>query len=70
MIWSNVTHYTSEMIIFEQITRLIMIRVVISRDIKPNNKFIEVVKIVNTLLGFIRTFDFKSEKVIITLYYL
>ena len=40
-----------------------------STDIKPNNQCSEVVQIANKLVGFIgRSFEFKSEKVILTLY--
>ena len=43
--------------------------VIISKDLKPNNQIIEVVKTANKLVGFIgRTFSFKSEKVILTLF--
>ena len=43
--------------------------VVVSNDLKPSTHCTEAVKTANKLIGFIgRTFDFKSEKVILTLY--
>ena len=43
--------------------------VIISKDLKPSEQCTEIVKIANKLVGFIgRTFTFKSEKVILTLY--
>ncbi len=43
--------------------------VMISDDLKPNNQCSKVVKTANKLVGFIgRTFEHKSEKVILTLY--
>ena len=43
--------------------------VIISKNLKPNNQITKVVKTANKLVGFIgRTFSFKSEKVILTLY--
>jgi len=43
--------------------------VIISTDLKPNNQCTEVVKIANKLVDFIgRSFDLKSEKVLLTLY--
>ena len=43
--------------------------VIVPTDLKPSNQCTEVVKIGNILVGFIgRSFEFKSEKVILTLY--
>ena len=43
--------------------------IIITSDLKPSNQCIEVVKNTNKLVGFIgRTFNFNSEKVILTLY--
>ena len=43
--------------------------VVISADLKQSNQCNEVVKIANKLVGFIgRSFSFKTEKIILTLY--
>ena len=43
--------------------------VIISKNLKPHNQISKVVKTANKLVGFIgRTFSFKSEKVILTLY--
>ncbi len=43
--------------------------VMISLDLKPSNQCSKVVKTANKLVGFIgRTFEHKSEKVILTLY--
>ncbi len=43
--------------------------VTISSDLKPAKHCSEVVKTANKLIGFIgRTFEFKTEKVILTLY--
>ena len=43
--------------------------VVVSKDLKPSQHCTETVKTANKLVGFIgRTFEFKSEKVILTLY--
>ena len=43
--------------------------VVVSKDLKPSKHCTEAVKNANKLVGFIgRTFEFKSEKVILTLY--
>ncbi len=43
--------------------------VIISDDLKPSNQCSKVVKTANKLVGFIgRTFEHKSEKVILTLY--
>ena len=43
--------------------------VIITSDLKPSSQCTEVVKTANKLVGFIgRTFNFKSEKVIFTLY--
>ena len=44
-------------------------RVIISSDLKPSTHCKEVVKTANKIVGFIgRTFEYKSEKVICTLY--
>ena len=43
--------------------------IMISDDLKPSNQCSKVVKTANKLVGFIgRTFEHKSEKVILTLY--
>ncbi len=43
--------------------------VMISDDLKPSSQCLKVVKTANKLVGFIdRTFEHKSEKVILTLY--
>ena len=43
--------------------------ITISNDLKPDKHCSDVVKKANKLVGFIsRTFDYKSEKVILTLY--
>ena len=43
--------------------------VIISKDLKPGKQCTEVLKTANKLVGFIgRTFEFKSEKVILSLY--
>ncbi len=43
--------------------------VIISDDLKTSNQCSKVLKTANKLVGFIgRTFDYKSEKVILTLY--
>ena len=43
--------------------------IIVSMDLKPSKHCTEVVKIANKLVGFIgRSFTYKSEKVILTLY--
>ena len=44
--------------------------IIISNDLKPDKHCSDVVKRANKLVGFIgRAFEYKSEKVILTLYY-
>ncbi len=43
--------------------------IIISNDLKPENHIFEVVKTANKVTGFTgRAFEYKSEKVILTLY--
>ena len=45
------------------------IQILLSKDLKPSQHCTETVKAANKLVGFIgRTFEFKSEKVILALY--
>ena len=62
-------NYTMENVSIKSVQKEKDLGVIISSDLKQSNQCAEVVKTANKLVGFIgRSFTFKSEKIILTLY--
>ncbi len=66
---NNCTNYTMKSTEITKVKREKDLRVIIRNDLKPGKHSTEVVKSTNKLIGFIgRTFEFKLEKVVLTLF--
>lgn len=66
----NVTYFISEITSLRQRdSDSQKVSVIVSSNLKPSNRYIEFVKVRNKLVGFTgRSYDFISEKLILTLY--